>query len=92
LKAQTDMLAPGPSPQARGDGWATLVAEAIDARGWSARSRLRTGDVYAFTALSAVGVAERSLAGEVTPGFQTPSRVYGPDFVLSFDGVAREDL
>ncbi len=92
LKAQMDCLAPDPSPQARGAGWATLVAEARDASGRCARSRLQTGDVYSFTALSAVGVAERTLAGELKPGFQTPSRVYGPDFVLSFDGVSREDL
>ena len=92
LQAQMDYLAPGPSPRERATGWATLVAEARDASGRCARSRLHTGDVYWFTALSAVGVAERSLAGELTPGFQTPSRVYGPDFALSFDGVSREDM
>jgi hypothetical protein len=25
-------------------------------------------------------------------GFQTPSLVYGPDFILQFEGAAREDL
>jgi short subunit dehydrogenase-like uncharacterized protein len=92
LKTQTDLLPPGPSPQVRDAGWATLVADARDASGRYARSRLHTGDVYSFTALSAVGVAERSLAGSLEPGFQTPSRVYGADFALSFDGVSREDF
>jgi short subunit dehydrogenase-like uncharacterized protein len=92
LKAQMDCFTSDPSPQETNAGWATLVAEATDARGRCRRSRLRTGDVYWFTALSAVGVAERSLAGDVKPGFQTPSRVYGPDFALSFDGVSREDF
>jgi short subunit dehydrogenase-like uncharacterized protein len=92
LQAQTDWLAPGPSHQERGAGWATLVAEAKDVSGRCARSRLYSGDVYSFTALSAVNVAERTLVGELKPGFQTPSRVYGPDFALSFDGVRREDL
>lgn len=92
LRAQTAWLAAGPSHQERVAGWATLVAEAKDTGGGCVRSRLHTGDVYAFTALSAVAVAERALTGELTPGFQTPSRVYGPDFALSFDGVSREDL
>jgi short subunit dehydrogenase-like uncharacterized protein len=92
LKTQVDCLAPDPSPQARRAGWATIVAEMNDGRGRFARSRLHTPDRYSFTALSAVDVAERSLASELKPGFQTPSRVYGPDFALSFDGVSRKDL
>lgn len=92
MKAQTDLLAPGPSSPARSAGRATLVAEARDAGGHGARSRLHTGDVYSFTALSAVGVAEKSLAGDWKPGFQTPSTAYGPDFALSFEGVSREDF
>ena len=55
-------------------------------------SRLRTPEAYAFTARSAAAIAERVLRGDWEAGFQTPSRVYGPDFVLSFDGVEREDL
>jgi short subunit dehydrogenase-like uncharacterized protein len=92
LEAQVDSLFPDPPHQASRTGWATVVAEVIDACGRCIRSRLHTGDVYWFTALSAVAVAERTLAGEVKPGFQTPSRMYGPDFVLSLDGVRREDL
>ena len=29
---------------------------------------------------------------DVEPGFQTPGRHFGPDFVLSVAGVVREDL
>jgi short subunit dehydrogenase-like uncharacterized protein len=28
----------------------------------------------------------------VAPGFQTPAKAFGPDFVLGLPGVAREDL
>ena len=73
-------------------GWGILVAEARDEYGRRACSRLHTGDVYWFTALSAIGVAERCLAGDWKPGFQTPSLVYGPDFALSFEGTSRVDL
>lgn len=92
LKAQTNCLPAGPSPWERSRGWATLVADAEDASGQCARSRLHTPDVYSFTAVSALGVVERCLAGDWKAGFQTPSRAYGPDFVLSFGGVSREDL
>jgi len=92
LKAQTAWLPTGPSPQARSRGWATIVADANDWNGRCVRSRLRTADKYSFTALSAIRVAERTLAGDWLAGFQTPSRVYGPEFALSFDGVSREDF
>ena len=31
------------------------------------------------------------MAGEVRPGFQTPARVYGADFILGVPGVERSD-
>jgi hypothetical protein len=46
---------------------------------------------YTFTALTAIAVAQCVLAGEATPGFQTPSKAYGADFVLAVPGVTRED-
>jgi len=42
--------------------------------------------------LIAFGAAKRVAAGEVGTGFQTPSRAFGPDYILSFDGVTRDDL
>lgn len=70
----------------------TVVAEASDGRGHRTVSRLHTPDSYAFTAKAAVAIVRRMLAGEVDPGFRTPARMYGADFVLSLDGVRREDL
>lgn len=73
-------------------GWGVLVAEASDAAGRTVRARTTTVDVYQFTGYSAAGVVERVLAGDFRPGFQTPSRAYGPDFALTFEGTRREDL
>ena len=36
-------------------------------------------------------LAQKILSGDFTPGFQTPAGVYGADFVLSLDGVSRQD-
>jgi len=37
-------------------------------------------------------VVKQVLAGNAPPGFQTPAKAYGPDFVLECEGVTREDL
>ena len=37
------------------------------------------------------GDREKVLAGQPTPGFQTPSLAYGPDLIMEIEGVERED-
>ena len=71
---------------------ANRLAEAADRSGNRVRARLVTPDAYTFTGVTAIAVAERVLNGHLESGFQTPARVYGPDFVLSCDGAFREDL
>jgi short subunit dehydrogenase-like uncharacterized protein len=92
LKAHADLLPEGPAESERQSRQAVLVAEASDPAGRTARARLRTPEAYTFTGGSAAAIAARVLRGDCEIGFQTPARVYGPDFVLSFDGVEREDL
>ena len=92
LKAQVDWLPEGPSEAARRQGQAVLVGEARNAAGRRVRSRLRTPEGYALTALTAFDAAKRVAAGQVAKGFQTPSLAFGPDYILSFDGVTRNDL
>lgn len=70
----------------------TCVVEVEDAAGAKARARLTTPEAYAFTGTTAGTIAARVLGGDFEPGFQTPGRVFGPDFVLPLAGVAREDL
>ncbi len=48
-------------------------------------ARLHTPHSYTLTALTA-------LAGKAPPGFQTPAKAYGADFLLGSSGVRREDL
>jgi short subunit dehydrogenase-like uncharacterized protein len=90
LGAWTDALPANPgSSEGR---TMVVVAEVEDANGRRACARLRTPEAYEFTGLSAAAIARRVLDGDVEPGFQTPARVYGRDFVLGFAGVVREDL
>jgi short subunit dehydrogenase-like uncharacterized protein len=92
LRASASILPEGPAEAARKLAEPVIVAEAED--GWRrvSRARLRTADGYDFTALVAVEIAQRVIRGDFEPGFQTPARVYGADFVLSIEGTTRIDL
>jgi short subunit dehydrogenase-like uncharacterized protein len=81
----------GPSAEERVAGESRIWGEAREAGGRAVVSRLRTPEPYQLTAQTAVAIAKRALAGDAAPGFQTPARVYGADFVLGFDGVTRQD-
>jgi short subunit dehydrogenase-like uncharacterized protein len=83
---------PGPTPEQRARGVSLLWGKVEDAEGRSAVSRLRTPEGYTLTARTAVEAVRRVLAGDAPAGFQTPSRAYGADWILEFDGVEREDV
>jgi short subunit dehydrogenase-like uncharacterized protein len=92
LKTQADWLLAGPNEAARRAGRAVLVGVARNEKGQTVRSRLRTPEGDTLTAETAFDAAQRVAAGEVKPGFQTPSLAFGADYILKFDGVTREDL
>ncbi len=84
--------APGPSEEKRKAGHSLLWGEVRDAGGHTAVSRMETPEGYELTRLTAVALAEKVLAGAARPGFQTPARAFGPDLILEFPGVRREDV
>lgn len=92
MKAHAVYLPEGPSPAERAAARMTIVAEAEDAAGRRASARLHTPEAYTLTGLTAAEIARRVLRGDTEPGFQTPGRVFGADFILGFPGVTREDV
>jgi short subunit dehydrogenase-like uncharacterized protein len=82
----------GPTAEQRAQGKSLLWGEATDAAGNRRVSRMRTPDGYTLTALTALAIAEKVLAGQFTPGFQTPSLAYGPDLILEIEGVERVEV
>jgi short subunit dehydrogenase-like uncharacterized protein len=82
----------GPSALQRRDEMCIIVAEAEDS--WRRRrcARLKTLDGYSFTAQASMAIAKRVVLGEFIPGFQTPGKLYGANFVLGLEGSHREDL
>ena len=92
LAARVHSRARGPSEGERRRGRGFVWGEVEDDAGGRATSRLATPDGYTLTAQAALAAVERALAGQVQPGFQTPGKVFGPDFVLGLEGVTRTDL
>jgi len=92
LKGRIDAASPGPTDEQRARGRSLLWGEAEDAAGGRAAARMQAPEGYTLTAVTAVGAVEEVLAGRARAGFHTPSRAFGPDWILGFDGVTREDL
>jgi len=84
-------LAPGPSRKQNENGMSLLIAEVTDGK-QTFRTKLKTPEAYYLTALTSVEIMKRILNNDLKAGFQTPSKVYGADFILQFAGVTREDL
>ncbi len=82
----------GPDEAAQTSGYGLLWGEVWDGAGTAVAARMRTPEPYLFTSKSALYLAQRALAGDAPPGFQTPAGAYGPDAVLEIPGVSREDV
>lgn len=85
-------MPPGPTAEQRASGRTVIVAEALDATGRYAGARLTTPEAYRLTAWTALEIARRAAAGEAPVGYQTPATAFGPDFIMSFEGVDRHDF
>ena len=92
LKALANRQPEGPSDEARCRARAVLVGVARNAKGEAVRTRLTTPEGYTLTARTSLDATMRVAAGEFKPGFQTPSMAFGPDYILGFEGVMREEL
>jgi short subunit dehydrogenase-like uncharacterized protein len=84
-------FAAGPSPKQNETGFSLMIAEVSDGTK-TVRAKLHTPEAYHLTALTSVEIMKRILSDDYKPGFQTPSKAYGADFILGFDGVQREDM
>ena len=84
---------PGPTADERAQTATHIWGEVMDDQGRRAVSRLNGPEAgVEWTARAALAAVQKVLAGNVLPGFQTPARAYGADFVLECEGVTREDL
>jgi short subunit dehydrogenase-like uncharacterized protein len=89
---QAKIPAGGPSDEDRAKGRTLMWGEARDDAGNRVESRQQGPEGYTLTAVGALNIVEKILAGNFTPGYQTPAKAYGADLVLEIDGVARQDI
>lgn len=82
----------GPSDEERAKGKTLMWGEASDASGNRVEARQQGPEGYTLTAHAALNIAEKILAGNFKPGFQTPAKAYGADLILEIEGTARQDV
>ena len=92
LKRQANSMPAGPSAVQLEAGHAEITALVENAGGEKAASQLACPDPYLVSAQAAVEVAMRVVLGEARPGFQTPARMFGADFITEFGDYNRTDL
>jgi len=84
---------PGSTAQERARTVTHVWGEVEDEQGRRVVSRLHGPEAgVIWTTQAALAAVRKVLAGKVSPGFQTPARAFGADFVLECEGVSREDL
>ncbi len=87
---QGKIPAGGPTDEEREKGRTLLWGEAIDKEGNRVEARQQGPEGYTLTAMAALNITQKILAGHFTAGYQTPAKAYGADLILEL-GVTRED-
>jgi len=83
----------GSTAEERARTTTSVWGEVEDDQGRKAVSRLHGPEAgVIWTARAALAAVQKVLAGNASPGFQTPALAYGADFVLECEGVTREDV
>lgn len=73
----------GPSAEHRGGGASSLWGRVEGPGRRAAEATLATPEGYRLTVLAATACIQRVLAGTVVPGFATPARAFGADFIAT---------
>jgi len=81
---------PGPDAAQRERAKVMVWGQVENAKGEQITGNLLTPEGYKLTALTALAATQKTLSGKLKVGFQTPSVVFGQDFIMEFEGVKRE--
>jgi short subunit dehydrogenase-like uncharacterized protein len=79
----------GPSASEQASGRAEFWGRVTNREGQTAAATLVTPEGYALTAQTALEIVTRIVAGELRPGFWTPAKAFGAEFIDRFAGVVK---
>jgi len=88
LRYVIDLRVDPPNEAQRKNNASLVFAEVRNAAGKSVSARFRTANGYALTVASALAIVTDVLARPRAPGFYTPSKLMGADFVAALPGFA----
>jgi short subunit dehydrogenase-like uncharacterized protein len=77
----------GGTATTRGSGRSSIWGRAEDTADQSVEGIVETLETTTLTAFTAVDIAQRVQAGKVSPGFATPSRAFGPEYLDGLPGT-----
>lgn len=92
LKWRIRKGAPGPTAGQRERSPVFVWGQAKNASGRTVTARIRVPNGYTVTTDAAVAIARRLLEPGSAPGFTTPARLMGADFVTTLPGAGRITL
>lgn len=92
LKRQVERRIPGPTPVQLAASRASFWGQVSDDAGRAVQATLETPGGYPLTVSTALAATERVLGRSVPPGFSTPSKAFGREFVLEMPGTSFEKL
>ncbi|MDN5199840.1 saccharopine dehydrogenase NADP-binding domain-containing protein [Fulvivirgaceae bacterium BMA10] len=82
----------GPDTQTRNTSFSYIWGQVKNLEGKKRTALLKTAEGYRLTAEAAVLAMEKVLAGNIFPGFKTPSIGFGYDFVMELQDTERRLL
>lgn len=80
-------LPAGPTARQLQNGSTHIWGQARAADGQTVTVRLAGPEAYLFTAQTAIALTRRILAGDLQPGWQTPARLYGAEFITTLPNL-----
>lgn len=77
----------GPTDEQREKSFSLVWGEVVNASGKVEVGRLKCPEGYTLTAITSLLIAKKILAGNFTPGYQTPAGCYGEGLILEVPGA-----
>ena len=90
IKRKIDKRPAGPNDEERSKALSFVWGQVTNNKGEKVTARMRCPDGYTLTMHASLLIAQKILAGNIKPGYQTPGSAYGENLVLEIPGVKRE--